>query len=216
MNEFYKRSRTGDDAPPLKAIIYCRVSSVAQTKKGDGLQSQQMRCREYASFKNYPVVKVVYDRAVSGKLLNRPGIKEVLQFLKREKHADQYVVVFDDISRLARDIRTHMDLRDAIYATGAQMDCPTLEFRQDSDGLYFEGMQALNAQHYRLKNAEQTKARMRARAMGAIGRFMRCRATSSTRLLDTAICWCAMNRWPRSCRKLSKALQADILPRRPR
>ncbi len=171
MNEFYKRNRNGDNEPPLKAIIYCRVSSVAQTKKGDGLQSQETRCREYAGFKNYQVVKVVYDRAVSGKLLNRPGIKEVLQFLKRKKRADQYVVVFDDISRLARDIRTHMDLRDAIYATGAQMDCPTLEFRQDSDGLYFEGMQALNAQHYRLKNAEQTKARMRARAMGGYWPF---------------------------------------------
>lgn len=173
MNEFYMRSGKDTEGQPLKAIIYCRVSSVAQTKKGDGLQSQETRCREYAGFKGYSVVKVVYDRAVSGKLLNRPGIKEVLQFLKREKNADRYVVVFDDISRLARDIRTHMDLRDAIYATGAQMDCPTMEFRQDSDGLYFEGMQALNAQHYRLKNAEQTKARMRARAMGGYWPFRR-------------------------------------------
>ena len=170
MSEFWKRSRP-DDAAPLKAIIYCRVSSVAQTKKGDGLQSQETRCREYAGFKGYSVVKVVYDRAVSGKLLDRPGIKEIVQFLKREKNAEEYVVVFDDISRLARDIRTHMDLRDAVYATGAQMDCPTLEFRQDSDGLYFEGMQALNAQHHRLKNAEQTKARMRARAMGGYWPF---------------------------------------------
>ena len=171
MNEYYHRNHGGTEGPPLKAIIYCRVSSVAQTKKGDGLQSQETRCREYAGFKGYSVVKVVYDRAVSGKLLDRPGIKEVLQFLKREKNAAEYVVVFDDISRLARDIRTHMDLRDAVYATGAQMDCPTLEFRQDSDGLYFEGMQALNAQHHRLKNAEQTKARMRARALGGYWPF---------------------------------------------
>jgi site-specific DNA recombinase len=172
MNEFRKHRH--DDGEPLKAIVYCRISSVAQSKKGDGLQSQETRCREYCGFKNYSVVKVVYDRAVSGKLLERPGIKEVVQFLKREQRAGragQYVVVFDDISRLARDIRIHMDLRDAIYATGAQMDCPTLEFRQDSDGIYFEGMQALNAQHYRLKNAEQTKSRMRARAQGGYWPF---------------------------------------------
>lgn len=169
MNEFYRRNKQTDDSAPLKAIIYCRISSASQAKKGDGLHSQETRCREYSGFKGYQVVKVVYDSAISGKLLERPGIKELLQFLKREKRlgrADEYVVVFDDISRLARDIRTHMDLRDAIFATGAQMDCPTVEFRQDSDGLYFEGMQALNAQHHRLKNAEQTKARMRARAMG--------------------------------------------------
>jgi site-specific DNA recombinase len=173
MNEFYKRNLP-DNAEPMKAIVYCRISSKAQELKGSGLESQQTRCREYSGFKGYQVVKVVYDTAISGKLLERPGIKEVLQFLKREKRmgrADQYVVVFDDISRLARDIRTHMDLRDAIFATGAQMDCPTVEFRQDSDGLYFEGMQALNAQHHRLKNAEQTKARMRARAMGGYWPF---------------------------------------------
>jgi site-specific DNA recombinase len=173
MNEFYRQKRPVD-ADPLKAIVYCRISSAAQAKKGDGLQSQETRCREYCGFKNYPVVKVVYDRAVSGKLLDRPGIKEVLQFLKREQRAgraDQYVVVFDDISRLARDVRIHMDLRDAIFATGAQMDCPTIEFRQDSDGIYFEGMQALNAQHHRLKNAEQTKSRMRARAQGGYWPF---------------------------------------------
>jgi site-specific DNA recombinase len=164
MNQFSKRERSGD-AEPLLAVIYCRVSSVAQTKKGDGLASQEQRCREYAAFKGYTVTRVIYDRAVSGGLLDRPGIKELLQLLKREKNADRFVVVFDDISRLARDIRIHMDLRDAIFATGAQMDCPSMEFRHDSDGLYFEGMQALNAEHYRRKNAEQTKNRMRARAM---------------------------------------------------
>ena len=34
-----------------KAVIYCRVSSVAQTKRGDGLGSQETRCNEYARMK---------------------------------------------------------------------------------------------------------------------------------------------------------------------
>lgn len=148
-----------------KAVIYCRISSEAQAKKGDGLRSQETRCREYCGYKGYAVDRVFYDRAMSGSLIDRPGIKELMQFLKRCKTADQYVVVFDDISRLARDIRAYLDLRDAILSSGAEMDCPTIDFRQDSDGIYFENMQALNAQHYRQKNAEQTKSRMRARAM---------------------------------------------------
>ena len=170
MNEFH-RSERKHDGPPLKAILYGRISSLAQAKKGDGLASQEARCREYAAYKGYEVVKVIYDRAQSGGLMDRPGIREMLQFLKREKHAEHYVVVFDDISRLARDIRIHLDLRDAIFATGAQMDCPTVEFRQDSDGRYFEGMQALNAEHYRHKNAEQTRNRMRSRAMNGYWPF---------------------------------------------
>ena len=30
------------------AVIYTRVSSKAQVKKGDGLSSQETRCREFA------------------------------------------------------------------------------------------------------------------------------------------------------------------------
>ena len=33
---------------PQHAVIYARVSSIAQLKKGDGLASQESRCREYA------------------------------------------------------------------------------------------------------------------------------------------------------------------------
>lgn len=149
----------------LSALVYCRISSVSQAKKGDGLRSQETRCREFCKYMNLDVARVFYDRAVSGRLVDRPGIKELLQFLRRSKSSDRFVVVFDDISRLARDMRAYFDLRDAIIETGAQMACPTLEFREDSDGRYFEGLQALNAEHYRRKNAEQTKARMRARMM---------------------------------------------------
>ncbi len=182
MNEF-RMYRRRDGAEPLKAIIYCRISSVSQARKGDGLASQEQRCREYSAFKGHIVTKVVYDRAISGKLLDRPGIKEVLQFLKREKNAEQYVVVFDDISRLARDIRVHLDLRDAIFASGAQIDCPTIEFRQDFDGRYVEGMQALSAEHHRRKNAEQTRNRMRSRAMNGFWCF---RAPPGFKYLETS------------------------------
>jgi len=39
-----------------KAVIYCRVSSKAQTKRGDGLKSQETRCREFARYRGYDVV----------------------------------------------------------------------------------------------------------------------------------------------------------------
>ncbi|MEM6586799.1 MAG: hypothetical protein AAF692_13685 [Pseudomonadota bacterium] len=39
------------------AVIYTRVSSKAQMKKGDGLASQQSRCREFATYKGYTVEK---------------------------------------------------------------------------------------------------------------------------------------------------------------
>ncbi len=156
---------TNETEKPLIAIIYCRVSTASQTKKGDGLGSQETRCREICQARDWPVERVFYDRAVSGSLLDRPGIKELLQILKLSKHPENYVVVFDDISRFARDIRTHLDLRDAIINSGAQIYCPTVKFAEDSHSRYFEEMNALNAQHYRRLNAEQTLERMRARAL---------------------------------------------------
>jgi len=155
-----------DSQQATKALLYCRISSESQARKGDGLRSQETRCRDYCGYKGVEVERVFYDRAVSGKLIDRAGIKELIQFLKQSKSPEDYVVVFDDISRLARDIRAYLDLRDAIYETGAQMDSPNMDFRQDSDGQYFEGMQALNAEHARRKIAETSKNRMWARLTG--------------------------------------------------
>ena len=44
-----------------KAVIYCRVSSSKQTHRGDGLNSQETRCREYARYKGYEVVGTFAD-----------------------------------------------------------------------------------------------------------------------------------------------------------
>ena len=46
----------------LNAVIYCRVSSVAQLKKGDGLASQETRCREHASYAQKLVTAVIRRR----------------------------------------------------------------------------------------------------------------------------------------------------------
>lgn len=35
----------------IQAVIYTRVSSTSQVKKGDGLASQETRCREFAAYK---------------------------------------------------------------------------------------------------------------------------------------------------------------------
>ncbi len=92
------------------AVIYCRVSSNAQVKKGDGLQSQETRCREYTRHKGYGVIEVFKDEAVSGGMINRPGMQAMLKFLRKIRHK-QPVVIIDDISRLARGLQAHLDHR---------------------------------------------------------------------------------------------------------
>lgn len=148
-----------------QAVIYCRVSSKKQVEDGHGLSSQETRCREYAKHKGYSVVGVYHDEGVTGKLLDRPRMKEMLSFLNQNKKKQSYVVIIDDISRLARDIETHIHLRAAIQDTAAKLESPSIEFGEGSDSRLVEHLLASVAAHQREKNAEQVRNRMRARRM---------------------------------------------------
>ena len=66
-----------------KAVIYCRVSTKNQIKEGDGLGSQETRCREYARHKGYEVAEVFRDEGVSGGLIDRPAMQYMLAYLRR-------------------------------------------------------------------------------------------------------------------------------------
>lgn len=145
------------------AVIYCRVSSTKQVTRGDGLGSQETRCREYAKYKGYEVVEVFKDD-MSGSLIDRPGMKAMLSFLRKRRHFP-HAVIIDDISRLARGLETHLQLRAAIASVGAVLESPSIEFGEDSDSQLVENLLASVSQHQRQKNSEQVKNRMRARLM---------------------------------------------------
>lgn len=144
-----------------QAVIYCRVSGTKQVREGDGLRSQEARCREYAGYKGYEVAEVFRDDA-SGGSADRPAMKAMLASLRKRPGC---VVIIDDISRFARDIRGHWDLRDLLREAGGKLESPSIEFGEDSDSILVENLLASVSQHQRQKNAEQTKNRMRARAM---------------------------------------------------
>ena len=148
------------DVATNKAVIYARVSSAQQVRKGDGLGSQQTRCREYAAARGYEIVQVFNDDA-SGKLIDRPGMKAMLKFLKSQKAP--HVVIIDDISRLARNLSAHIELRAAIAACDGILESPSIEFGEDSDSQLIENLLASVSQHGREKNREQVKNRMRSR-----------------------------------------------------
>ena len=102
--------------PTKRALIYCRVSGTKQVTEGSGLDSQELRCRSYASDKGYPVEKVFPDdMSGGGDYMLRPGIVALLSYL--DTHPDhKYVVIFDDLKRLARDRDNHFRLRHALRA----------------------------------------------------------------------------------------------------
>jgi site-specific DNA recombinase len=144
------------------AVIYCRVSSAKQTTRGDGLSSQETRCREFAKYRGYEVVTVFKDD-MSGSVTGRPGMKAMLAHLRANRKRP-HVVIIDDISRLARGLEAHLQLRADIARAGGILESPSIEFGEDSDSKLVENLLASVSQHQRQKNGEQTMNRMRSRA----------------------------------------------------
>lgn len=151
--------------PTQKAVIYCRVSGAKQVREGDGLGSQQSRCNEYADFRGYDVVNVFTDD-ISGKATSRVGMQSMLGFLHMNaSKGHEIVVIIDDISRLARGLNAHLELRQLLIKAGGKLESPSIEFGEDSDSTLVENLLASVAQHQREKNGEQTSNRMRGRLM---------------------------------------------------
>lgn len=159
------RPNVSQKPQPANAVIYARVSSTAQVRKGQGLGSQETRCREFAPMKDYEVDRVFADEAVSGGITTRPGMQSMLAYFGTHSGKCSFVVIIDDISRLARDIKAHLELRDAIASVGARLESPSIEFGEDSDSILVENLLACVSQHQRQQNAEQTKNWMRARGL---------------------------------------------------
>jgi site-specific DNA recombinase len=132
-------------------------------RDGDGLASQETRCREYASYKGYDVTSVFRDDMTGG-VAKRPAMDAMLSHLRAHRR-DNTIVIIDDISRLARGLEADLKLRASLAAAGGKLESPSIEFGEDSDSLLVENLLASVAQHQREKNGEQTVNRMRARLM---------------------------------------------------
>ena len=78
--------------------------------------------REYASYKGYEVIGVFQDD-ITGKIAKRPAMLEMLSYLRKYRF-EQCVVIIDDISRLARGLEAHLELRSLILKAGGSLNLP--------------------------------------------------------------------------------------------
>src|SRR3989338_873126 len=146
-----------------KAVIYCRVSSARQSSEGHGLESQEHRCREHAKQKGYEVTKVFRDSFTgAGDFTRRPAMGSLLAFLDSDL-VTNYVVIFDDIKRLARDVGAHLKLRIAFDQRKAKVECPNFNFENTPEGHYVETIIAAGAELERGQNQRQVVQKMKAR-----------------------------------------------------
>ena len=147
----------------LKAVIYCRVSSKKQKLEGGGLESQEQRCRAYAEDRGYEVEAVFPDDASGGgDFMKRPGMVALLSYLDAQP-SKNYVVIFDDLKRFARQTEMHIKLRQAFEARGAKVACLNFKFEDTPEGKFIETIIAAQGELEREQNRRQVVQKMKAR-----------------------------------------------------
>jgi len=143
------------------AIIYCRVSSDKQVREGHGLEGQEKRCRDFAGRNNFNVERIFREEGISGGVISRPAMKDLLQYL--EKHPGKTIVIIDDLKRLARNIEGHFELKTQIEIRGGIIKSPSHKFDSSPLGKLLESLYASVAEFERNENKVQVRNRMQSR-----------------------------------------------------
>ncbi|MFC6588472.1 recombinase family protein [Sulfitobacter pacificus] len=94
--------------------------------------------------------------------MKRPGMVALLSFLDAQPDTD-FVVIFDDLKRFARDTRFHLDLREAFRARGATIECLNFKFDETPEGEFIETIMAAQGALERKQNGRQVAQKMKAR-----------------------------------------------------
>ena len=146
-----------------EGLVYARVSSKRQETEGSGLDSQEKRCLDDLRTINVPHHRTFRDSfSGGGDFMRRPAMREMLSYIDANPHR-KFVVVFDDISRFARDVIFHLKLRTEFKAREVLLRCPNYNFDESEEGEFVELIFAGKAELDRKQNRRQVIQKMKAR-----------------------------------------------------
>ena len=101
------------------AIGYIRVSTEGQAREGVSLDAQRERIEAYAKAKGLELSEVLVDEGLSGKTMDRPAIKEVLDRCRRGEVRHVVVWKLDRLTRRTRHLLTLVE--DVFLAKGIEL-----------------------------------------------------------------------------------------------
>lgn len=87
-----------------KAIGYIRVSTEEQARNGLSLGSQESTIRLYAKLKKLSPIEIIADRGLSGKSLDREGMKKLTSLCGEGQVEHLIVYKLDRLTRKTRDL----------------------------------------------------------------------------------------------------------------
>lgn len=173
--KYQKASSTNvaNDLAGRHGLVYARVSSKKQETEGSGLESQTGRCLNELRSMNVPHARTFQDSySGGGDFMQRPAMRELLAFIDANPHK-KFIVVFDDLKRLARDVEFHFKLKYAFKIRDVQLRCLNYNFDESPEGEFAEVVMSGHAQLERKQNARQVIQKMKARLESGYWAFAR-------------------------------------------
>lgn len=162
-------------------LVYARVSSKKQETEGSGLDSQIQRCISRLESIGVEPVETFRDSiSGGGDFMNRPAMRQMLTYIDANPH-QKFLVIFDDLSRFARDVMFHFQLRNTFRSRGVELLCLNYNFDETEEGEFMELIFAGKAQLDRKQNRRQVIQKMRARIDAGYWTFARKRGYDMVR-----------------------------------
>ena len=146
-----------------EGVIYTRVSSDKQVREGHGLETQLFYCQKLAKEKSIKVIDIFEDPGVSGKLLYRPGLDKLTQFLKARKNPTWLII--DDLDRFSRlEPYDYFHLKRELVSYGAKFISVNDDLEtQSPESELLENIKVTFSSFLRKKNQQRVNTKMRAR-----------------------------------------------------
>ncbi len=92
-----------------KGIIYYRVSTEDQAQFGVSLEQQRKNCIEYAERRGIEILKTFHDDGVSAKTIDRPSLKELLNYCEKNYRRIDCLIVYK-VDRLSRNTNDYTSI----------------------------------------------------------------------------------------------------------
>lgn len=147
-----------------KAVIYTRVSTEEQKKKGYSIDGQLDDCMAYAQRMGYDVTAIFTDEGKSAKNLNRPELQRMLKFIK-QNHKNISALIFWKWDRLSRGEDSDYVELEKIFNKCGVAPLSTLENNDDTPEADLTRDVTRATSKYELrKDSQRTKMGMRRKA----------------------------------------------------
>ena len=143
-----------------RAAIYVRVSTASQEDDGTSLETQEARCRRYATEHGYQIVGLFSDTWTAAEYRQRP---ELSALRERIRAGLVDVMLAYALDRLSRNQAHLYILAEEIEAHSARLEFVTESFEDSAVGRFIRSAKAFAAEIEHEKTAERTSRGKRAR-----------------------------------------------------